>query len=305
MSGPLSTDSRIIRPFCLFNMYHSIMLFQESYISFSSIGGRLSALKRIALSARVVIDKINFNDVFFGSHVSEKSGVPLNGVSSSSCASPVVSQMEKEIACYNTFQSKPSFQWRERNGYSNHGGIGARGGNADMKETFNAHDNLYEWAQHCVHYNMLDYGHYKIGVDDHAKIKMKKVVVNEMNESHEELKRNRMCEELKEHEASVGESHKWRQASPSNMMLRYQLYQDVLLTMQMLIEAVQVIPAPPQNFPLLQALLVIQEVTPTTTPTLLQTTQRLGLGRHLCSQNENPFFTKETAAALRYAEIKF
>nr|GEV94835.1 ribonuclease H-like domain, reverse transcriptase, RNA-dependent DNA polymerase [Tanacetum cinerariifolium] len=38
MSGPFSTDSRIIRPCCLFVMYSSIMLFQESYISFSSIG---------------------------------------------------------------------------------------------------------------------------------------------------------------------------------------------------------------------------------------------------------------------------
>ncbi|GJS57401.1 hypothetical protein Tco_0652185 [Tanacetum coccineum] len=57
MSGPLSTDSRIIHPFCLFSMYSSIMLFQESYISFSSIGGRLSAPERIALSTRVVIEK--------------------------------------------------------------------------------------------------------------------------------------------------------------------------------------------------------------------------------------------------------
>nr|GEV93006.1 DNA helicase [Tanacetum cinerariifolium] len=57
MSGPFSTDSRIIQPCCLFIMYSSIMLFQESYISFSNIGGRLSAPERIALSARVVIEK--------------------------------------------------------------------------------------------------------------------------------------------------------------------------------------------------------------------------------------------------------
>ncbi|GKA59139.1 hypothetical protein Tco_0758452 [Tanacetum coccineum] len=57
MSGPLSTDSRIIHPFCLFSMYSSILLFQESYISFSSIGGRLSAPERIALLARVIIEK--------------------------------------------------------------------------------------------------------------------------------------------------------------------------------------------------------------------------------------------------------
>ncbi|GJQ92405.1 hypothetical protein Tco_0003544 [Tanacetum coccineum] len=58
MSGPFSTDSRIIRPCCLFIMYSSILLFQESYISFSNIGGRLSAPERIALSARVVIEKV-------------------------------------------------------------------------------------------------------------------------------------------------------------------------------------------------------------------------------------------------------
>nr|GFA96906.1 hypothetical protein [Tanacetum cinerariifolium] len=57
MSRPLTTDSRIIRPCCLFIMYSSILLFQESYISFSNIGGRLSAPERIALSARVVIEK--------------------------------------------------------------------------------------------------------------------------------------------------------------------------------------------------------------------------------------------------------
>nr|GEV86677.1 hypothetical protein [Tanacetum cinerariifolium] len=58
MSRPFSTDLRIIRPCCLFIMYSSIMLFQESYISFSSIGGRLSAPERIALSARVIIEKV-------------------------------------------------------------------------------------------------------------------------------------------------------------------------------------------------------------------------------------------------------
>ncbi|GJW66871.1 hypothetical protein Tco_0121295 [Tanacetum coccineum] len=57
MSGPFATDSRIIHPCCLFIMYSSILLFQESYISFSNIGGRLSAPERIALSARVVIEK--------------------------------------------------------------------------------------------------------------------------------------------------------------------------------------------------------------------------------------------------------
>ncbi|GJY70603.1 hypothetical protein Tco_0474306 [Tanacetum coccineum] len=58
MSGPFSMDSRIILPFCLFIMYSSILLFQESYVSFSNIGGRLSAPERIALSARVTIDKL-------------------------------------------------------------------------------------------------------------------------------------------------------------------------------------------------------------------------------------------------------
>ncbi|GKB55134.1 hypothetical protein Tco_0905887 [Tanacetum coccineum] len=57
MSGSFSMDSRIIGPCCLFIMYSSIMLFQESYISFHNIGGRLSAAERIALSARVVIEK--------------------------------------------------------------------------------------------------------------------------------------------------------------------------------------------------------------------------------------------------------
>ncbi|GKA51905.1 hypothetical protein Tco_0745101 [Tanacetum coccineum] len=58
MSGPFSMDSRIILPYCLFIMYSSIMLFQESYISFSNIDGRLSAPERIALSAKVVIEKL-------------------------------------------------------------------------------------------------------------------------------------------------------------------------------------------------------------------------------------------------------
>nr|GEX23015.1 hypothetical protein [Tanacetum cinerariifolium] len=56
-SGPFSTDSRIIRPCRLFNIYSSIILFHESYMSFSNIGGRLSAPDRIALSARLVILK--------------------------------------------------------------------------------------------------------------------------------------------------------------------------------------------------------------------------------------------------------
>nr|GEV51866.1 hypothetical protein [Tanacetum cinerariifolium] len=57
-SGPLLTDSRIICPCCQFNIYSSIRLFHESYISFSSIGGRLSTPDKIALSARLVI--LNF-----------------------------------------------------------------------------------------------------------------------------------------------------------------------------------------------------------------------------------------------------
>nr|GEY71325.1 hypothetical protein [Tanacetum cinerariifolium] len=56
-SGPFSMDSRIILPCCLFIMYSFIRLFYESYMSFSNIGGRLSAPERIALSARVVIVK--------------------------------------------------------------------------------------------------------------------------------------------------------------------------------------------------------------------------------------------------------
>nr|GEY69204.1 hypothetical protein [Tanacetum cinerariifolium] len=56
-SGPFSMDARIILPCCLFIMYSSIRLFHESYMSFSIIGGRLSAPERIALSARVVIAK--------------------------------------------------------------------------------------------------------------------------------------------------------------------------------------------------------------------------------------------------------
>nr|GEX46552.1 hypothetical protein [Tanacetum cinerariifolium] len=56
-SGPFSKDLRIIHPCCLFNIYSSILLFHESYISFSNIGKRLSAPDRIALSARLVILK--------------------------------------------------------------------------------------------------------------------------------------------------------------------------------------------------------------------------------------------------------
>nr|GFA58790.1 hypothetical protein [Tanacetum cinerariifolium] len=37
-SGPFLTDSKIILPCCLFIMYSSIQLFQESYMSFSNIG---------------------------------------------------------------------------------------------------------------------------------------------------------------------------------------------------------------------------------------------------------------------------
>nr|GEZ55193.1 hypothetical protein [Tanacetum cinerariifolium] len=56
-SGPFSTDSSIIRPCYLFNIYSSILLFHESYMSFANIGGRLSAPDIIALSARLVILK--------------------------------------------------------------------------------------------------------------------------------------------------------------------------------------------------------------------------------------------------------
>nr|GEW79857.1 helitron helicase-like domain-containing protein [Tanacetum cinerariifolium] len=56
-SGPFLMDSRIILPCCLFITYSSIRLFHESYMSFSNIGRRLSAPKRIALSSRVVIAK--------------------------------------------------------------------------------------------------------------------------------------------------------------------------------------------------------------------------------------------------------
>nr|GEW53460.1 hypothetical protein [Tanacetum cinerariifolium] len=45
-SGPLSTDSRIIRPCCRFNIYSSIRLFHEPYISFSSIGGRAARRRK-------------------------------------------------------------------------------------------------------------------------------------------------------------------------------------------------------------------------------------------------------------------
>ncbi|GJZ55354.1 hypothetical protein Tco_0610547 [Tanacetum coccineum] len=52
MSGPFSTDSRIIHPCCLFIMYSSILLFQESYISFSNIGGRLSKEKKSSSTSK-------------------------------------------------------------------------------------------------------------------------------------------------------------------------------------------------------------------------------------------------------------
>nr|GEW84277.1 hypothetical protein [Tanacetum cinerariifolium] len=53
--GPCSTDSRIILSCCRLSIYNSILLFQESYMSFSSIGGRLSAPDKTALSARLVM----------------------------------------------------------------------------------------------------------------------------------------------------------------------------------------------------------------------------------------------------------
>nr|GEZ11694.1 hypothetical protein [Tanacetum cinerariifolium] len=62
MSGAFSTDLRIICPCCLFILYSSILLFQESYISFSNMGEQLSAPKIIALSARVAIDKLKGDD---------------------------------------------------------------------------------------------------------------------------------------------------------------------------------------------------------------------------------------------------
>nr|GEZ21098.1 hypothetical protein [Tanacetum cinerariifolium] len=53
--GPCSTDSRIILPCYLLSIYISIILLQESNMSFSSIGGRFSAPDNIALSARLAI----------------------------------------------------------------------------------------------------------------------------------------------------------------------------------------------------------------------------------------------------------
>nr|GEW21448.1 integrase, catalytic region, zinc finger, CCHC-type, peptidase aspartic, catalytic [Tanacetum cinerariifolium] len=53
--GPCSTDSRIILPCCLLSIYISILLLHESYMSFSSIGGRFPVPDNIALSARLAI----------------------------------------------------------------------------------------------------------------------------------------------------------------------------------------------------------------------------------------------------------
>nr|GEW58294.1 hypothetical protein [Tanacetum cinerariifolium] len=57
IKGPCSTDSRIILPFGRLSMYSSILLFHESYMSFSDIGGRLSAPDKIALSVRLAIEQ--------------------------------------------------------------------------------------------------------------------------------------------------------------------------------------------------------------------------------------------------------
>nr|GEV13078.1 hypothetical protein [Tanacetum cinerariifolium] len=65
MSGQFSMDSRIILPCCLFIIYSSILLFQESYISFFNISGRLSAPERIVLSARVAITKCGLLLIFY------------------------------------------------------------------------------------------------------------------------------------------------------------------------------------------------------------------------------------------------
>nr|GEZ67064.1 hypothetical protein [Tanacetum cinerariifolium] len=53
--GPCSTDSRIILPCGRLSIYNSILLFQESCMSFSSMGGRLSAPGNIALPARLAM----------------------------------------------------------------------------------------------------------------------------------------------------------------------------------------------------------------------------------------------------------
>nr|GEY46642.1 putative reverse transcriptase domain-containing protein [Tanacetum cinerariifolium] len=55
IKGPCSTDLRIILPCGRLSIYNSILHFHESYMSFSSIGGRLSAPDKIALSARLAI----------------------------------------------------------------------------------------------------------------------------------------------------------------------------------------------------------------------------------------------------------
>nr|GEW16438.1 retrovirus-related Pol polyprotein from transposon TNT 1-94 [Tanacetum cinerariifolium] len=55
--GPCSTDSRIILPCGRLSMYSYILLFHESNMSFSNIGGRLSAPDKITLSARLAIEQ--------------------------------------------------------------------------------------------------------------------------------------------------------------------------------------------------------------------------------------------------------
>nr|GEW37157.1 hypothetical protein [Tanacetum cinerariifolium] len=75
MSRPCSTDSRIILPCCLFIMYSTILVFQESYNSFSNIGGRLSAPDRIALSARVVIERLYVKRLLYDRTVVERNCV--------------------------------------------------------------------------------------------------------------------------------------------------------------------------------------------------------------------------------------
>nr|GFC13386.1 reverse transcriptase domain-containing protein [Tanacetum cinerariifolium] len=56
--GPCSTNSRIILPCGRLSIYNSILLFHESYMSFSSIEGWLSAPDKIALSARLAIEQL-------------------------------------------------------------------------------------------------------------------------------------------------------------------------------------------------------------------------------------------------------
>nr|GEU79093.1 hypothetical protein [Tanacetum cinerariifolium] len=92
-SGPFSTDSRIILPCCLFIMYSSIMVFYESYISFSNMGGRLSAPERIALSAR----QTSSLKPYVPTVILEKIIIDLED--------EVVSHLEKEKANLKTIES--------------------------------------------------------------------------------------------------------------------------------------------------------------------------------------------------------